>query len=97
MVVPVGVMLGEQGFNRVAEALHSNAERVPRFWLLAAKGFRMKLPGALETFQPETFGGETPDGHETGAMAKSTCQALPGLLIEFGGSAERVLSQVRFL
>jgi hypothetical protein len=70
---------------------------MPRFRLLGAESLDVKLPSVLETFQRETFGGETADGHEAGAMAKSAFQALPRFLVKFSGGSERILSQMQFL
>jgi len=50
---------------------------MPRFGLFGAQGLGMKLPGAFESFEREAFGGETPDGHEAGALAQSALEALP--------------------
>src|SRR5260370_1596285 len=68
---------------------------MPRFGFLGAQSLGVKLPGAFESFQREAFGGETPSGHEAGALAQSAFEALPGFLVEFAGHAERVLSQLR--
>ncbi len=96
-IVPVGIVLGEQTFDGVTEALQSNAQGVPGFGFFGAQGLGVKLPGAFESLQRETFGGETPHGHEAGALAQSALEASPGFLVEFGGHPERVLSQMRFI
>ncbi len=89
-------MLGEEAFDRVAEALQTNAQGVPGFGFFGAQGLGVKLPGAFESFQSEAFGGETAQGHEAGALVQSALEALPGFLVEFGGDAARVLSQTWF-
>ena len=83
IVTPSRVVLGEQAFDGVAEALQSNAERVPGLGLLGAQGLGVELLGAFESFQREAFGSETADGHQTGTLAESALQALPRFLIEF--------------
>src|SRR6266851_4179596 len=97
IVAPVGIVLGEQAFDRVAEALQPNAQGVPGFGLFRAQGLGVKLPGAFESFQRETFGGKTSNGHESGALAESAIEALPRFLVEFGRDAERILPQIRFV
>src|SRR6266481_9425147 len=97
IVTPSRVVLGEQAFDGVAEALQSNAERVPGLGLLGAQGLGVELLGAFESFQREAFGSETADGHQAGALAQSAFEALPGFLIEFAGQAQRVLSQLGFV
>src|SRR5258708_2605121 len=97
IAAPVGVVLGEQALDRVTEALQSNAQSVPGFGFFGAQGLGVKLPGAFESLQREAFCGETPNGHEAGALAERALKSLPGFLVEFGGQAERVLSQIRFV
>src|SRR5260370_32263507 len=70
---------------------------MPRFGFLGAQSLGVKLPGAFESFQREAFGGETPSGHEAGALAQSAFEALPGFLVEFAGHAKRVLSPLPFV
>src|SRR5260370_518302 len=70
---------------------------MPGFGLFGAQGLGVKLPGAFESFQGETFSGETPQGHEARALAQSALEASPGFLVEFGGHTERVLSQLWFV
>ena len=96
-VAPGGIVLGQKVLDGVAEALQSNTHRVPGFGFLRAQGFGVKIPGGFESFEREAFGGETPNGHEAGALTQSALEAPPGLLIEFGGDAEGVLSQLRFV
>src|SRR6267143_715451 len=91
-IAPNGVVLGEQAFHRIAEALQPNAQCVPGLGLFSAQGLGVKLLGGFESFQGEAFGGETADGHEAGALAQSAREALPGFLIEFAGQAQRVRS-----
>src|SRR6266849_3049197 len=55
------------------------------------------LDRVTESLQREAFCGETPNGHEAGALAERALKSLPGFLVEFGGQAERVLSQIRFV
>src|SRR5216684_2375910 len=96
IVTPSRVVLGEQAFDGVAEALQSNAERVPGLGLLGAQGLGVELLGAFESFQREAFGSETAEGHQTGTLAQSALQALPRFLIEFAGQPQRILSELRF-
>src|SRR5260370_6225459 len=77
IAAPVGVVLGEQAFHRVAEALQSNAQSVPGFGFFGAQGLGVKLPGAFESLQREAFCGETPNGHEAGALAERALMSLP--------------------
>ena len=90
-------MLREQAFDRVAKALQSNAQGMPGFGSFGAQGLGVKLPGAFESFQSKAFGGETPNRHEAGALTESAVEALPRLLVESVGHAERVFSQLWFV
>ncbi len=96
VVAPVGVVLGEQAFDRVTEALQTNAQRVPGFGFFGAQSLSVQLPGVFESLQGEAFGGETAHGHEAGAVDHCALQAFPGFLVEFGGHAQRIGPQVRF-
>ncbi len=77
IVAPGGVVLGKQVLDGIAKALQSNAQRVPGLGFFSAQGLGMKFPGYFKTFQRETFGGETVNGHETGALAQGAFEALP--------------------
>jgi hypothetical protein len=59
---PGRVMLGEEGFDSVTEALYTNAECVPGPGLFCAQRPGMEIPGAFESFERQTFGGKTADG-----------------------------------
>src|SRR5258708_2080051 len=78
IVAPNSIVLWKQAFDGIAKALQSNAQRVPGFWFFGAQGLGVKFPGLFETFQRETFGSETANGNEAGALAQGAFQGVPG-------------------
>ena len=77
---PGRVMLGEERFDSVTEALYANAKCVPGPGLFRAQRFSVKIPGAFESFERQTFGGKAADGDEARTLAKCARQAAPGSL-----------------
>src|SRR5260370_7398321 len=68
IVTPSRVVLGEQAFYGVAEALQSNADRVPGLGILGPQGLGVELLSPFESSHPGPFPTDNAYGPHTGPL-----------------------------